>query len=637
VSRTHWSSAGRKRVLHALLLGMAVSVAVTALSRVGAFSGWETRVVDAFLFLRDRVPTPEIVLVVIDEESFAALGERQPLSRRYLADLGEFLLGSGARVVAFDVQLKTRSIPDEDAALIAMTRRWETNRSGRVVFTSLAIPRKGERPTRYDLAPAFSADLLGLFGFSNAPVGADGVIRRMAPVLPATDGGFLPSLALAALAGYSGQTAETLSRTLKGESRGPVALPVRDRNGRITRDERISLGRLSGAAWRIDFAGPEGSFTSFPSAVLVQLARSGIRPEVDNPFRDKIVLVGATFAESRDFYPTPTGLMAGVEIHANMVHTLLSRRTLLPPHWLLNLSVLIGACLWVSLLSLWLRPLWVALSSLALIAGFAAVSYEAYTQGGYWLDFVAPLVGMLTYIEGSRLLARRRLRAAFGQYVSAEVMDRVLREGTGLGGEVRTVSVLISDLRGFTTLSERLPPDRISEMMNEYFTAMVDVIMRHRGIVQDFIGDGILAVYGAPLGDADHAWNAVTTALDMQAALRRLNDRWRAEERPPLAMGVAVHTGEVFAGNVGSPRRKKYAVMGDTVNTASRIEGKNRDLSTAILISGATLAAVKERVVVQDRGSFTAKGRTQPVELFELVRVVEPVPRLVDSPQRSGL
>jgi len=166
---------------------------------------------------------------------------------------------------------------------------------------------------------------------------------------------------------------------------------------------------------------------------------------------------------------------------------------------------------------------------------------------------------------------------------------------------------------------------------------MVDVIMRHRGIVQDFIGDGILAVYGAPLGDADHAWNAVTTALDMQAALRRLNDRWRAEERPPLAMGVAVHTGEVFAGNVGSPRRKKYAVMGDTVNTASRIEGKNRDLSTAILISGATLAAVKERVVVQDRGSFTAKGRTQPVELFELVRVVEPVPRLVDSPQRSGL
>lgn len=622
MSSNRWLTPGVRRVAQALLLGVAVSVGVTALSRVGVLSGWETRAVDAFLFLRDRVPAPEIVLIVIDEESFAALGERQPLSRGYLADLGDFLLRSGARVVGFDVQLKTRSAPEEDAALIAMTHRWEKSDTGRVVFASLAIPRKGDGPTRYDVAPAFSPDLGGLFGFSNAPVGADGVIRRMTPVLPAADGGHLPSFALAVLAAYSGQTAEQLSRPLR-DPRAVVTLPVRDRHGRISQEEPISLGRLAGPAWRIDFAGREGSFTSFPSVALAELARSGVKPEADNPFRDKIVLVGATFIESRDFYPTPTGLMAGVEIHANMVFTLLSRRTLLPPHWLLNLSVLIGACLVVSLLSLWLRPLWVVLASLLLIAGFVAVSYEAYTQGGYWLDFVAPLVGMLAYIEGSRLIARRRLRRAFGQYVSPEVMDRVLREGAGLGGAVRTVSVLMSDLRGFTTLSEQLPPARISEMMNEYFTAMVEVIMAHRGIVQDFIGDGILAAYGAPLDDPDHAWHAVTTALDMQAALRRLNDRWRADGRPSLAMGVAVHTGEAFAGNVGSPRRKKYAVMGDTVNTASRIEGLNRELSTAILISGATLAVVKDRVLVKDRGAIAVKGRTQPVEVFELVGLAE--------------
>ena len=188
-------------------------------------------------------------------------------------------------------------------------------------------------------------------------------------------------------------------------------------------------------------------------------------------------------------------------------------------------------------------------------------------------------------------------------------MDRVLREGAGLGGEVRTVSVLMSDLRGFTTLSERLPPDRISETMNEYFTAVVEVIMSHRGIVQDFIGDGILAVYGAPLDDPDHAWHAITTALDMQAALRRLNAGWQAAGRPALAMGVAVHTGEVFAGNVGSPKRKKYSVMGDTVNTTSRIEGLNRELGTAILISAATLAAVKDRVVVHCPGRARAMQR----------------------------
>lgn len=623
-------SPGVRRVINALLLGVAVSVGVTAVSRVGALSGWETLAVDAFLVLRDRVPAPEIVLVVIDEDSFAALGERQPLSRRYLADLGEFLLRSGARVVAFDVQLRTPSVAQEDAALVALTRRWEASGAGRVVFAAGAIPRKDEGPVRYQMAPAFSPNLRGLFGFSNAPVGADGVIRRMAPVLPSTDGGFVPSFALAVLAAYSGRTADQLAPALKGEAAPVLTLPLRDRHGRITRSEPISLGQLAGAAWRIDFTGREGSFTAFPSGALVGLARSGIRPEADNPFRDKIVLVGATFLESRDFYPTPTGLMAGVEIQANMVFTLLSRRTLLPPNWILNLSVLVGACLTVSLLSLWRRPLWVALVSLGLIAGFAAVSYEAYTQGGYWLDFVAPVMGMLLYFWGSRFLARRRLRAAFGQYVSPEVMDRVLREGTGLAGEVRTVSVLMSDLRGFTTLSERLPPDRISEVMNEYFTEMVDVIMGHRGIVQDFIGDGILVVYGAPLDDPDHAWHAVTTALEMQTTLRRLNDRWQATGRPALAMGVAVHTGEVFAGNVGSPKRKKYSVMGDTVNTTSRIEGLNRELSTAILISGAALAVVKDRVLVKDRGSVMVKGKTQPVELFELVGVrtdVQEVPQ----------
>ncbi len=617
VRKSGWAPGGA-RVVRALLLGVAVSVAVTALSRVGALSGWETRAVDTFLFFRDRVPAPEIVLVVIDEEAFRELGERQPLSRRYLADLGDFLLRSGARVVAFDVLPKSRSDPEEDAALLAMARRFKAEGSGRLVFASLAIPRRGEGTERYEASQPFSAELRGLFGFSNASVGADGVIRRMTPLLP-TDGGYLPSFALATLAGYGGHTAEELSRALEGKDGDAIPLPVGDAKGGSTRNEPISIGKLSGVPWRIDFAGPPGSFTQFSSSPLIRLAQSGVRSAADNPFRGKIVLVGATFQESRDVYPTPVGLMFGVEIQAHMVHTLLSRRALLPPNWLLNLAVLVGACLAVSLLSLWLRPLWAALASLALIAGFIALSYEAYTRGGYWLDFVAPLVGMMAYLQGSRLLARRRLRAAFGQYVSPEITNRVLREGSELGGEVRTVSVLMSDLRGFTTLSERLPPERISEIMNAYFTAMVEVILAHRGMVSDFIGDGILAVYGAPLDDPEHAWHAVKTALDMQAALQRLNQKWQAEGRPPLAMGVAAHTGEVFAGNVGSPRKKKYAVLGDTVNTVARIEGLNRELGTAILISTATLAAVKGRVVVRDRGSVTVKGRTQPVELFELL------------------
>lgn len=236
-------------------------MAVTALSRVGVLAGWETRAVDTFLFFRDRVPAPEIALVVIDEEAFRELRERQPLSRRYLADLGEFLLRSGARVVAFDILLTSRSVPEEDAALVALARHWEAATAGRVVFASLAVARKGEDGARYAISPPFTPELHGLFGFSNAPVDADGVIRRLAPVLPAGDGGFVPSFSLSVLAGYRGQSAEDLAEILRSGAGKGIPLPGRDSRGSISREDPISLDILSGTPWRIDFAGSPGAFT----------------------------------------------------------------------------------------------------------------------------------------------------------------------------------------------------------------------------------------------------------------------------------------------------------------------------------------------------------------------------------------
>jgi adenylate cyclase len=206
--------------------------------------------------------------------------------------------------------------------------------------------------------------------------------------------------------------------------------------------------------------------------------------------------------------------MPGVEIQAHMLHTLLVRRVLLPPDPTLNLALLAGACLASALLSLWLRPLWAAAATFALIVLLVLASYEAYTRGGYGLDFVGPVVAMHAHLAWSRQLARRRLRRAFGQYVSPEVMQRVLREGTDLGGEVRTVSVLMSDVRGFTTLSERMSPGEITATMNEYFTAMVEEVLTRRGMVNDFIGDGLLAVFGAPVDDPEHAARGIDGARD---------------------------------------------------------------------------------------------------------------------------
>ena len=612
----------RARVVRAMLVGLLVSFAVTALSRTGVLAGWETRAVDAFLFLRDRVAAPEITLVLIDDDAFQALGQRQPLSRRYVADLADFLLKSGARVVAFDLVLTAPTTPAEDQALLATVGRWSAARPGSLLFATFAMPAGQDGADGYTLLPPFAPELAGLVGFANAPIGADGMVRRFTPVLPRAGGGWLPALSLTTLAASTGLPPAELAHRLSGKG-AAIPLPLREPSGALAGPTDTPVRQLAARPWRIDFSGPSGAFTSFPSEPLVQLARAGTVPDHDNPFRDRIVLVGASFAESRDHFPTPTGLMAGVEIHAHMVNTLLSRRSLLPPPWYLNVGLLTLVCLTISLLSLWLRPLWLALIGLILVGGLAAASYEAYTRGGYWLDFLAPLIGMLVYLQGGHMLRRRRLRSAFGQYVSPEIMDRVQRMGTRLGGEVRRVTVLMSDLRGFTTMSERLPPEVVSEMMNEYFTVMVDVILAHRGLVQDFIGDAIMAVYGAPLDDPEHCWHAAHTAVAMHAALEGLNRRWEAESRGPLAMGIAVHTGEAFAGTLGAPRKKKYAVLGDTVNTTSRIEGLNSDLGTGILISGAVLAVLKDRVVVRDRGSVTVKGRRQPVEIYELTSLTE--------------
>ncbi len=602
-----------RNVVRALLVGVAVSVAVTGLSRVGVLAGWETRAVDAFLFLRDPVRAPGIVVVALDEDAFRSVGERQPSSSQNLADLCDMLLGSGARVVGLDITLKVPAEGDE--ALVAVAQRW--NRDGRrpLVFAAIATPVSA---AAYRLDPLFSPDLPGLVGFSNGLIGSDGIIRRMAPTLPTEGNRSLPALSLAVMASLAGYTEQTLAAALATEG-GALDLPVRDRHGAFGEAEPIDVGTLRESTWRIDFTGPPGTLITFPSGPIVEAARRAVEPAADNPFRGRVVLVGATFAESRDAHATPVGAMSGVEIHANMVHTLLTRRAFLPPPWPVNLAVLIAACVLVALLSLWLRAGLVALVAILFVICVTVWSYEAYTRGGYWLDFLAPVLGMFLYLEGSRLFARRRLRHAFGQYVGPEVMDRVLHQDAALDGDVRVVSVLFSDLRGFTMVAERLSPERISETMNEYFTAMIDVILARHGIVQDFVGDAILAVFGAPLADPDHAGNAVTAAREMHAALERLNAGWVAAGRPALTMGIAINTGQVFAGNVGSPRKKKYAVIGDTVNTVTRMEGLNRDFATSILISRATFEAIRGRGAVRPRGTVPVRGRTQPVEVFELL------------------
>ncbi|HYE91343.1 MAG TPA: adenylate/guanylate cyclase domain-containing protein, partial [Terriglobales bacterium] len=219
---------------------------------------------------------------------------------------------------------------------------------------------------------------------------------------------------------------------------------------------------------------------------------------------------------------------------------------------------------------------------------------------------------------------RRRVLAAFGRYLSKDLMDEVLRDASALRGARREVSILFADLRNFTSIAETTAPEAIARQMSDYFDAMGAVIGKHRGMVNDFVGDGIMAVFNAPVNDPDHARHAVECALAMQVTLEQLNGRWAAVARPPLSAGVAVHTGMVFAGNVGGRTRTKYAVVGDVVNVASRVENLNKELGTAILITDATRAALAVPMPTRNVGSLVVRGRQAPVTVYEVLAPAVP-------------
>jgi adenylate cyclase len=312
--------------------------------------------------------------------------------------------------------------------------------------------------------------------------------------------------------------------------------------------------------------------------------------------------------------------MPGVEVHANVAYMLSSRRFIRPSNWLVAFAINAGVVLAAGLVLVTFRPLTGTLVCVggALLLGVPA-AFIAFDRGGYWIDFVLPVIAAALVGLGSDALDRRRFRDSFARYLSRDVMAKVLADAPSLQGEYREVSILFSDLRGFTTMSERMQPAEIAAHLNEYFDAMTEAIFKHRGMINDFVGDAVMAVFGAPVSDSEHAWNAVQSALDMDRALTRLNEEWKQKGLVELRMGIGIHTGRVFAGNVGGRDRIKYTVIGDPVNVASRVEGLNKDLSTTLLVTEETLAAVGDKIRVRDCGPVAVKGRVEKVRVFEVL------------------
>jgi adenylate cyclase len=626
------SGTGRLLLLLGIVAVVAPTVAVVVGEGTRAGRNLERRVYDGWFSIRGPLPRPDdVVVVAIDETSEEDLGG-WPWSREWHAHLLRNLHRAGARVVAFDVTMPTPR-PGEDEALRAAL---DETGIGILAARDDLIVRRGAgagsgglelpSPSLRDAAP------LGIVSMFTDPV--DEIIREY-PLLRryGVDAGTVrtvPQLGVAALLLYLGISMDDVETTPGGWRIGEFELPRGP----------------SGVGVLINFRGSRGSISSYSYVDVLDDADTAVGWDLDEfevllereVFRDKIVLVGSTIVEHQDFHPTPfregvgpdefEGQTPGVEIHAQAIATILEGTAIrrAPFGWEAAWTLLLA--LLVVGMAPRVRGLWGAAVAAPLAGAAVYLSWHLFAHQGVWFWAIPPLLTVGLSYTGSTvtlyLLEERekaRIRRMFQQYVAASVVDELLRkpELLALGGEERVLSVLFSDVVGFSTVSEKLTPTQLVELLNEYLTAMTEIVLEHGGIIDKYQGDALMAEFGAPVPMDDHALRACLAALDMKDELVRLREKWAEEGRPLLEARSGINTGEMLVGNLGSRRIMDYTVMGDHVNLASRLEGTNKLYGTDIMISEFTWNEVTHRLLCRELDRIRVKGKEEPVKIFEVV------------------
>ena len=446
---------------------------------------------------------------------------------------------------------------------------------------------------------------------TSLPDPQDGTIRR-APLVMRYRGSFFPSADVQAVRIF--------------ERSDALALHVA--SGGIN-DLSIG-GRLIGTDERgralIHYYGPEKTIPTLSIADV--LDGSVDRKQI----KDKIIVIGATAKGMGDIRVTPYGpTFPGVEIRATVMQNLLDDDFINRPRWLANVDV--AAIVLLGGLLAWVLPrmgYWGSGAlTLALFATYVLVAVVLFRVQLIWLNLVYPSLAILVVFVSSTVskyvaaeTGKRHIKAAFQHYVAPKIVDEIIDnvDRLRLGGEKRTLTVLFSDIRGFTSVSQSLPPDDLVRLLNVYLTQMTEKVFKHDGLLDKYIGDAIMAVYGAPIFRDDHALLACRTALDMLEELRALQARWREQGLPELEIGIGINTGPMVVGNMGSKDRFDYTVIGDAVNLGSRIEGLNKTYGTHILLSEFTYEQVrKEFAHIREIDLARVRGRQQPVKIFELL------------------
>jgi adenylate cyclase len=331
---------------------------------------------------------------------------------------------------------------------------------------------------------------------------------------------------------------------------------------------------------------------------------------------------------AQDEKTTPFGLMYGVEIHANALNTILMSNFLHEVAPWVNALILLALALLTAFMASRLPTLWSFVLSLVLIVVFffaVTLLFDLYNRVivlsapvfAVLFSFLAVIVYRIMTEEKDK----RRIRDMFGRYVSPRVVDQILANPPELGGVDKEVTVLFSDIRGFTEVSERMSSQELVNHLNVYFTAMTDVLMEYEGTLDKYIGDMIMGFWGAPLPQPEHAILACKCALRQMEVLNELNSQWPQDRR--IDIGIGINTGTVTVGNIGSVGRMNYTLMGDSVNLGSRLEGVNKTYGTHVMMSEFTYGLVKDRVIARELDDIRVKGKNKPVVIYELIDALD--------------
>jgi adenylate cyclase len=629
----------QKPFLTATAIALVVSLIALGLHRTGWIEVAELKSLD-YRFQRFANPSqshPDIVFVTVDEASVKAIG-RWPWPRDTHGYAVHYLKAADARIIIFDILFPE---PDENNPEFDDVFAQEVKAAGNVLLPALLHDEPEvltielttktlvlvERPA----APMFEKPFVkpGLklpipsltqatqgIGFINLTPDQDGTTRRI-PLLGKVGNVDIPALALVAANAVTGNRHIRLSKESLyfGSTRVP-----------LTQDGQLLInwhGTIENA--------------TYPSYSMGAVVRSALEIQAGKPpllaphlFKDKIVFIGTSAAGTYDLRVTPlTPYATGALIHMAALDDLLQGKFLTAAPWsILALSIFL-LCLTTTWSFTLCRSQAVKVGSTVGVAiAYIAIVVIAFTESHLWLETVVPLgaqgvafasVATFEYFtEGRR---RRQLRAAFDKYMSSEVVDEIMRhpDAITLGGEKRELTVLFSDIAGFTTISEQLSPESLVKLLNQYLSAMTTTIRNHRGNVNKYLGDGIMAIFGAPIKESHHTTLACRTALAMQTQLARLREAWIAEGYPAVVARIGISAGPLIVGNVGSEERLEYTVIGDTVNLASRLEGANKYYGTAILLDSRAYDLAKAEIEARPVDFLRVKGKAQPVVVYELL------------------